>query len=652
MSDLKNSTTTGSQRSDGSIESASGAQAWSSGHGTSASGDLTGHATPPPPKNWISRVEDWLAISLLGAMVLLSTLNAFSRIGTGIEVPAAGVYLQHINLLLTFFGALIATRLGRHLTLSTSHTLEKLAFGKYATYLGDAVGGTVSLLMAYASYQLAQAEMGSDAELPGGIKIWMFQLFMPVGFGLIALRFFFHKMKWWMGLAVAVVAIGAAYYVGGIDPEQRSGLVWAMMIGLLLSSLLGTPMFTLMAGAGMVLFFGEDVPLAAVPAETYHIVTSPTLPVIPVFTFAGYLLARGGASRRLIGLFNAWFSWMPGGVAIVTALVCAFFTTFTGASGITILGLGGLMYPMLKKAGYSEGFSIGLITTAGSLGMLFPPSLPVILYGVRAATPIDQMFLGGIVPGFFLIAVVSAYGIFEGIRCKVVRNTFDLKEAVKALWHARFEMLLPVLLFSGLFRGYVNLGEAAALTVFYILLVECVFNRELSITRDVPEVMKDCATVIGSLLIIFGAALGLTNYMVDAEIPMQLTAWVQSHVHERWTFIIALNVVLLIVGSLMEGLSAIVILVPLIAPIGAAFGFHPVHLGILFLANLEVGFLLPPLGLNLFLSSIRFERPLLSIYRPILPFLLIMFLAVLAISYIPSMSLMLLPADATIPSLP
>lgn len=601
---------------------------------------------------WVAKTENAIAIILLGIMVLLSTINAVSRIFSDVEVPAAAVYLQHMNLLLTFTGALIATRLGRHLTLSTSHSLGKTRLAEYAGFLGDAIGGSVCMLMAYASYRLAEAEMGSDAELPGGIKIWMFQLFMPLGFGLISLRFFLHKMRWWLGLGVALAVAVALYFVGDINPESRSGLLWPLMGMLLVSSLLGAPMFTVMAGAGMLLFFVEDVPLAAVPAETYHIVTSPTLPIIPLFTLAGYLLARGGASKRLIRLFNAWFSWMPGGVAIVTALVCAFFTTFTGGSGITILGLGGLMLPMLLKAGYSQGFSIGLITTAGSLGMLFPPSLPVILYGVRAATPIDQLFLGGLIPGFFLMAVVSGYGIFEGLRGNVIRNTFDMKDALAAMWEAKFEALLPVLLFSGLFLGLVNLGEAAALTVFYILIVECVITRDLKLTTDVPPVMRECATVIGTLLIIFGAALGLTNYMVDAEIPMQLTAWVQTHVQERWLFVLALNVVLLVVGSLMEGLSAIVILVPLIAPIGAAFGFHPVHLGILFLANLEVGFLLPPLGLNLFLSSIRFEKPLIQLYRPILPFLLIMFLAVLVISYVPWLSLALLPETAVIPTLP
>ncbi|MFM7200673.1 MAG: TRAP transporter large permease subunit [Myxococcota bacterium] len=605
-----------------------------------------------PVARFFAQTEHGLAMLLLGCMVVLSIINAVARMVSGIEVPSVQVYLQHFNLLLTFVGALMATRLGRHLTLSTTHTLGDTLLGRLGGMVGDAVGGLMSLTLAYASYELALAEQGSDAALPGGLKIWMFQMAMPVGFILIALRFYFRKLKVWQGVLALGLSLGLLYGLSTVVTESRGGLLWPLFGLLLFSSLLGAPMFVVMAGAGMLFFFVDDVPLAAVPAEIYHIVASPTLPVIPVFTFAGYLLAKGGASKRLIRLFNAWFAWMPGGVAVVTALVCAFFTTFTGASGITILGLGGLMMPMLLKAGYREAFAVGLITTAGSLGMLFPPSLPVILYGVRAATPIDQLFLGGILPGFFLMGVVIAYGIFEGYRSNATRTPFEWSEARASLWHARFELAMPMLLFSGIFFGLVNLGEAAALTVLYILIVETLITRELVLSRDLPPVMRECVTVVGSLLIIFGAALGLTNYMVDAEIPSLLTSWVQTHVQERWLFILALNVVLLVVGSLMEGLSAIVILVPLIAPIGLAFGFHPVHLGVLFLANLEVGFLLPPLGLNLFLSSIRFERPLISLYRPILPFLLLMFLAVLVISYVPELSLALLPDAPPVEPMP
>jgi tripartite ATP-independent transporter DctM subunit len=602
----------------------------------------------------LARFENMLAVVVLGAMVLLSTVSSISRLVSGTEIPGTSMYIQHFNLLITFIGAIIATRAGRHLTLSTGHTLSAGRFGWLIGRIGGTVGGTVSVVLAKASWDMAMAQRDAPGVLPGGIPVWVFQLALPIGFGLIALRFFWHNTTFLKGLIPAVVMIGAMYALGFVPEGERGWVLAPMMTILLATGLLGTPMFTLMGGAAMLLFFTSDVPISAVPTETYHIVVSPTLPVIPLFTFTGYLLARGGASKRLIRLFNACFGWMPGGVAVVTALVCAFFTTFTGASGVTILGMGGFLFPMLVEAGYSTAFSLGLLTTAGSLGMLFPPSLPVILYGVVGSSaehpvPIDKLFIGGFLPGLLLIGVVTGYGIYQGIKLGVPRQKFAVGEVLSAARESIWELLLPVLLLSGIFMGFVNLGQAASLVTVYILIVECAIKRELSLIRDVPEVMIECATVIGALLIIFGAALGMTSYMVDAEIPTRLAEWVQTTIHAKWLFILVLNLVLLVVGSLMEGFSAIVVLVPLIAPIGVAFGLNPIHLGILFLANLELGFLLPPVGLNLFLSSIRFQRPLASMYRPILPFLLLLGVAVLVISYVPELSLILLPADAAAP---
>lgn len=603
----------------------------------------------------VGKLENGLAIFVLGAMVLLSVANVASRLIRDVDIPGATIYIQNLNLLLTFAGAIIAARVGRHLTFSTGHKLSAGPFGWIARLMGSAVGGAVCVVLAYASWLMAMSERGATTELPGGLPVWIFQLVMPAGFGAMALRFFWRETTFIRGLMGAVVSMALVVAISYLPWDNREWLELPGLLFLLLSGLLGAPIFVLMAGAAMLLFFVADVTVAAVPAETYHIVVSPTLPVIPLFAFAGYLLARGGASTRLIRLFNAWFGWMPGGVAIVTTLVCAFFTTFTGASGVTILGMGGLLLPMLLRGGYSERYSLGLLTTAGSLGMLFPPSLPVILYGVMAGIAIDQLFLAGLVPGAFLILTVALYGIVTGIKGKVPRSTFSVQEGLSAIWGARYEMALPVILFTGLFgipgvmSGFLNLAEAASVVVIYITFIESVLTREVSLTRDIPAVMLECATVLGALLIIFGAALGMTNYMVDAEIPMRLTAWVQVHIHERWLFVLVLNLVLLVVGSMMEGFSAIVILVPLITPIGAAFGLHPIHLAILFLTNLEVGFLLPPIGLNLFLASIRFRKPLASMYRPILPFLILMLVCVLVISYVPSLSLLFVPPEVVFP---
>ncbi len=605
----------------------------------------SGAESQAPTLSLFARVENGIARFILGLMVILASFNALGRAFLHEEIPGAGVYVQHLNLALALAGAVVAARSGRHLTLSTGHTLGHGLLARIARSSADFVAGFVSLVLAVASFDMAMMQRGSPTMLPGGIPDWAFQMVMPIGFGLMALRFFFHRTSIRRGLLLIVAAAVLIYSLRFIPEDDRSWMTLPFFSFLVLSSFLGTPIFILMAGSALLFFFVEDVSIAAVPIETYHIVVSPTLPVIPLFTFAGYLLAKGGASGRLIRLFDAWFGWMPGGVAIVTALVCAFFTTFTGASGVTILGMGGLLLPMLLKGGYTERFSLGLLTTSGSLGMLFPPSLPVILYGVMAGVAIDKLFLAGIVPGFLMMGLVAAFGILRGVRDEVPRSRFRPGEAWKAVWEARYEILLPILLFSGLFgipgvmAGFLNLGEAAALVAVYILFVECVLTRDLKLSRDVPAVMLESSTVIGALLIIFGAALGMTNYLVDAEIPGTLADWVKTHIESRWLFLLVLNGVLLVVGSLMEGFSAIVILVPLITPIAAAFQIHPVHLGILFLANLEVGFLLPPVGLNLFLSSLRFRKPLSSMYRPILPFLVLMAFAVLVISYVPSLSL-------------
>jgi len=362
-------------------------------------------------------------------------------------------------------------------------------------------------------------------------------------------------------------------------------------------------------------------------------VASPLLPSIPLFTLAGYLLAEGGASRRLLRVFTAFFGWLPGGLAIVTAAACAFFT-ITG-SGVTILSLGGLMLPLLLKARYPEGFSIGLLTASGSLGLLFPPSLPVILYGVYSQTPIDRLFIGGLVPGLLMVLLAAAWGVRQGLRSGAGRAPFTWQEAWKSLWEAKWELGLPVVVLAGLFGGFATLVETAALTVLYAFLVECFFYRDLSLRRDYVRVAIECATVVGGVLVILGVAMGLTNYLVQAEAPALLFSWVRAHVHSRWVFLLLLNVFLLVVGCLMDIFAAIIVVVPLITPMGAAFGVDPVQLGIIFLVNLELGYLTPPVGMNLFLAAYRFQQPVSRVCRASLPFLLILLLGVLVITYVP-----------------
>jgi tripartite ATP-independent transporter DctM subunit len=402
------------------------------------------------------------------------------------------------------------------------------------------------------------------------------------------------------------------------------------------------PIYTTIGGLALLLFWDEGTPISAVPGETYRMSTSPMLPAIPLFTLAGYILAAGGSSRRLLRLCSALVGWMPGGLAIVITLVLAFFTPLTGASGITILAMGGLLLPMLLEARYSERHAVGLVTVSGSIGVLFPPSLPVILYAYYAKLSLDRLFIAGLLPGIVLVAVVAAWGAWRGWLGGATRTPFQGRELGSALWAAKWEILLPIVVLTSLFGGFATLVEAAALTVLYALVVECLVCRELRVARDLVHVAIESATMVGGFMIILGVALGLTNYLIIAQIPMQALEWVQEFIHSPYLFLLALNVLLIMVGALMDIYSAIIVIVPLIAPMAAAYDLDPVHLGIIFLANMQLGYLTPPMGENLFLSAYRFNQPLARIYRSTLPYVVILLLAVLLITYVPPITLWLL----------
>jgi tripartite ATP-independent transporter DctM subunit len=359
---------------------------------------------------------------------------------------------------------------------------------------------------------------------------------------------------------------------------------------------------------------------------------------VPLLTACGYVMAESQASQRLVRFFRALFGWLPGGVAILVAAVCALFTTFTGGSGVTIMALGGLLLPILLKDGYPEGFSLGLVTASGSLGLLLPPSLPVILYAVVASVPADSLYLAGLLPGLLLILIVAGYGMVVGRRIKSPRQAFSLREAVVSGWSAKWELSVPVIVVGLFATGLTTMVEAAAVAFAYAIVVECFVTRDIHPFRQLPQVLIKASVLCGAVLILLSSALGLTSWLVDAQIPDQLLTLVRAHIHSQYLFLLALNVVLLVLGSVLEIYSAIVILAPLVAPIGAAFGVDPVHLGVVFLANLELGFLFPPAGLNLFLSSSRFGKPLPQLYRHVVPFLLILGAGTLAITYLPQMT--------------
>ena len=371
------------------------------------------------------------------------------------------------------------------------------------------------------------------------------------------------------------------------------------------------------------------------PAATYELVVSPTLPAIPLFTLAGFLLAEGRCSERLLGVFRAWFGWVPGGTAVVCVLVCAFFTAFTGGSGVTILALGGLLYPALLKDGFRKEFSVGVLTASGSLGLLFPPALPLILYGIVAQVPVPDLFLGGILPGFLLVGLVVVWSLREGWVRRAPKASFRWSEAGRALWEAKYELMVPVVAIVSLFSGLATVVESAAVTSLYCLFVQVVVHRDLRLIRDVPGVLVKCLSLLGGVLIILGVAMGLTSWLVDAQVPASLLDWAQEHISSKLVFLLVLNLFLLLVGCLMDIFSATVVVVPLIVPLAAAFGVDPVHLGIIFIANLELGYLTPPVGLNLFLSSYRFERALLDVYRDVFPMLVLRAAGVLLVTYAP-----------------
>jgi len=636
---------------------------------------LAAEPTPPPapPSRGALRILDRLeALSEHGAglvvgalvllMIVLPAAETLARRFLDRGIPGASVVVQTLTLWVGFLGALLAAGRGRHLALATADVLPEGWPRRAASVLRRSVSAGCSALLGWASWKLVEADMESARTLILGIPVWWTELIMPVAFGLMALRFMWRPApgpQSWLDRGLALLAIGLALALGSAGAGP--GLVGILGLLLLLSFLVGAPVFIAMAGTAMLLFWREGVPIAAVPTETFRLVSNATLPAIPLLTVAGYVLAEGEAAKRLVQAYKGFFGWMPGGVAVMAVVVCAVFTTFTGGSGVTILALGGLLLPILLEEGYPEGFSLGLVTASGSLGLLFPPSLPVILYGVVAQVPIGHLFLGGLVPGLLMILVVAVYSVLVARRHRVPRhprpateedaaalaalgrtaasvvggiNAGAVRAAFRALWVAKWDLGLPTVVVIAVASGYATVVEAAALGCTYALVVEMAVFRTIHPWRDLPRVLVMASTLVGSVVILLGVAMGLSSWLVDAEIPAKLLDWTTTHVKSPHLFLLALNVGLLVLGSVLEIYAAIVVLAPLVAPIGAAYGIDPVHLGVVFLANLELGFLFPPMGLNLFLSASRFHKPLPYLYARTFPFLLILAGGVLLITYL------------------
>lgn len=403
-------------------------------------------------------------------------------------------------------------------------------------------------------------------------------------------------------------------------------------------ALLGMPLFTVLAAFALAGFRATGIQSSAVAVEMYRLAEAPLLIAIPMFTFAGYLLAESRAPERLVAASRAVLGWLPGGLALVALVACALFTAFTGASGVTIIAVGGLLLPALLADRYDRRFVDGLLTTSGSLGLLFPPSLPIILYGYVASVSIDKLFAAGFVPGLLLLAVLGAYAARVSKRSGAGRQAFSWAELRRAVRGAAWELPLPLVVVGGIYSGKVTLTEAASLTAMYALVVEVFVYRDVK-PRDLPRILTESMVLVGGILVILASALALTNYFITAEVPTRLFDWIQQYVHSKAVFLILLNVFLLVVGCLMDVFSAILVVVPLIAPVAAGYEIDPVHLGIIFLLNLEIGYSTPPVGLNLFIASLRFGRPVVELYRAALPFLVLYLLVLAATTYLPVLSL-------------
>lgn len=417
---------------------------------------------------------------------------------------------------------------------------------------------------------------------------------------------------------------------------------------LLVIALLGAPLFIIIATGAIAGFTQEDTDLAVISIEIYRLAETPILIAIPLFTFAGYLLGESKAPSRLVNVTNALLGWLPGGLAIMALVTCAIFTAFTGASGVTIVALGALLFPALKQAGYAERFNLGLITSSGSLGVLLAPSLPLILYGVvvqqlgsEQAVSIDDLFLAGLLPGLLMIVMLSAWSMMQKRQPIQEEKKADRSDVLNALRESIWEIPLPFVVLGGIYSGYFAVSEAAAITALYVFIVEVFILKEIRI-RDLPRIMRESMVMVGGILIILGVSLALTNYMIDTEVPQHLFNTIKTYVDSKYTFLILLNIFLLILGLMLDIFSALVIIVPIIFPIAMSYGINPVHLGIIFLANMQIGYFTPPVGMNLFIASYRFKRPVMELYRATIPFFFILLLSVLIITYWPGLSLFLL----------
>jgi tripartite ATP-independent transporter DctM subunit len=610
-------------------------------------------------------VEEGICALCLALLAAVPLADIVLRLTVKTGFPDAKNLLVHLLLVLGLVTGMITTRKREHLAiaLAANFTTEKTK--RILSVTGSLLSSFVITIVAWAALPFIRIGL-MGWRVCGIIPDRVFALVIPLGYAVMAIRFarscplkgklrFVSYLAPLLGTICALPVIGRALWPLELPPFFLSAseffytLAWHIkipaMIVLVLAALAGTPLFVVMGGMALLLIETSLPPdmswggIDVAAGQVYMALTQDGILPIPLFTVAGFLLSESRAGERLVNAFRGIFGGFPGGMIIAVALICAFFTSFTGASGVTILALGGLLYSILRNhMKYPEPFSIGLLTSTGSIGLLFPPSLPVILVGATTMTSIPKLFAGGIIPGILLVGSVIIFGMAAaGKRGPEAAGSFSIRRALGGIGDSFFELLLPFLLLAGFFTGFFSITELGAVSVLYVFVVEVLVHRDIRVT-DIPRVLRKAAPIIGGVLSIIALSMALSFYIIDTQAPQNLALWMRETIRSPVLFLLLLNLSLLVVGCLMDIFSAILIVLPLVSPLGAAYGIDPVHLGIIFITNLEVGFLTPPVGLNLFLASYRFEKPFTRICRYVLPFLLIQLAVVLLVTYVPALS--------------
>jgi tripartite ATP-independent transporter DctM subunit len=608
--------------------------------------------------SFLWKIEQGICYFSLVCLALLPAAESFLRVFFHSRVPSSPGLIVHLLLVLGLLSGMITTRAGEHLFIGLLQFSDNKKIKRFFAVVSGVLSAFVVTIFAWCSVSFIKIYL-SPPQIIGFIPDQVFALVLPIGYAVTAFRF--ARLTPLEGkariLPFAAIVLGTVCslpaifkFVWGFNipdlaysiNEGFFTLAWVLrtpvLIVLILAALAGTPLFVVIGAVTLILIQGSGGEADVITNQVYTALTQNSFVAIPLFTLTGFFLSESKAGERFMVTFKSLFGWFPGGVIVASVCICAFFTSFTGASGVTILALGGILYAALSEnAPYPPKFSIGLLTASGSIGLLFPPSLPLILVGAATRTNTIHLFLGGIIPGLILVAGMIVFGIIISLKIKIPREPFVLKKAGGALIHSLPEILLPFLLVTGYFSGILSLVEIGSAAVIYVFIVEVFVFKDIKIT-DVHRVFAKAVPIIGGILSILALAQALSYYIVDSQGPEHFARWIQGAISSKYLFLLILNLALLVLGCLIDIFSAILIVLPLIFPLGAAYGIDPVHLGIIFLVNMEAGFLTPPVGMNLFLASYRFKKPFVEISRYVIPFLLIQLVVVFIVTYIPVLS--------------